>query len=128
MTHPNNPQQMNAGLNSQQFDPLTARMPGQLMSHQQQQQPQQQQQQPLLPHVQHQLHQQGSNPNMMAGNLRGMSPGVRPQSQMVQSQGQQSLPASSNLASMASRSSTDTMVSNVNSLSVTSIASSGSMV
>jgi len=62
------------------------------------------------------------------GMLPGMSPSVRPQSQMVQSQGQQSLPASSNLASMASRSSTDTIISNVNSHYVPSIASSGSMV
>ncbi|XP_052796528.1 histone lysine acetyltransferase CREBBP-like isoform X2 [Mya arenaria] len=119
MSHPTNPQQMNAGINSQQFDPLGgARMPGQMMNHPQQQR-QQQPQQPLLPHVQQQLQQQVSNPNMMGGNLRVMSPGVRAGKQMggVQSQPPQSLPASNNLASMSGRSSTDSLVTSLTSLS-----------
>lgn len=111
MNMPGNPNQMNMGLNTSQFDPLSTRMPGPLIN--QQQQPQQSQQ--LQPHLQHQ--QQAPNSNLMAGKgPRGMSPQVH-QGVMgsSQSQIQQSLPASSNLASMASRSSTDTLVSSVQS-------------
>ncbi|KAL4229708.1 hypothetical protein ACF0H5_010096 [Mactra antiquata] len=133
MNMPGNPNQINLGLNNSQFDSLGNRLPGnhvmnqQQQSQQQPQQPQQQQQQ-LQPHLQQQQQhpqqqqQQPSNQNLMANKPRGMSPQVHQQGVMgsSQSQIQQSLPASNNLASMASRSSTDTLVSSVQSSLATS--------
>jgi hypothetical protein len=115
MNMPGNPNQMNMGLNTNQFDQLNTRMPGHVMN-------QQQSQQQLQPHLQQQH--QATNPNLMANKgPRGMSsPQVHQQGVLgsSQSQIQQSLPASSNLASMANRSSTDTLVSSVQSSMATS--------
>lgn len=108
MNMPGNPNQMSMGLNTNQFDTLGTRMQGHVLNPQPQQQ--------LQSHLQHQ--QQTTNPNLMSGKgQRSMSPQVQHHGVMGsnQSQIQQTLPASNNLVSMASRSSTDSLVSSVQS-------------